>query len=396
VNVLYVQNNYPAASFVMTELYELNRRGHNVAVFANSRQEDIVHDEASELDVPVGHASSIGISEGLQSIPRFTRLTMSGDVEFPFGVLRSYRVTECLNFVKSLDFEIDHVHTHFPVKGNIHAIDVADELDVALTTTAHAFEIFSDGLTETTKRMCNSASRVLTISNYNQTYLRDVLNVTSPIDVVRASIRLEKFTPDDTQTAQNRLLTVGRLVPKKGHMYAIDAVSSLVEKYPDIKYHVIGGGNEEKGLRRRIESRGIESNVEFLGKVSDSRLKREFSEAAVFVLPSVIDETGDRDGIPVVLMEAMAMRIPCISTYVSGIPELITDSETGLLVPERDVNALADGIKSLIEHPEKRDSIGTSARSFLESNHRISVEANKLIQGFDSAAENHGCSDHLR
>jgi len=396
VNVLYVQNNYPAASFVMTELYELNRRGHNVAVFANSRQEDIVHDEASELDVPVGHASSIGISEGLQSIPRFTRLTMSGDVEFPFGVLRSYRVTECLNFVKSLDFEIDHVHTHFPVKGNIHAVDVADELDVALTTTAHAFEIFSDGLTETTKRMCNSASRVLTISNYNQTYLRDVLNVTSPIDVVRASIRLEKFTPDDTQTAQNRLLTVGRLVPKKGHMYAIDAVSNLVEKYPDIKYHVIGGGNEEKELRRRIESRGIESNVEFLGKVSDSRLKREFSEAAVFVLPSVIDETGDRDGIPVVLMEAMAMRIPCISTYVSGIPELITDSETGLLVPERDVNALADGIKSLIEHPEKRDSIGTSARSFLESNHRISVEANKLIQGFDSAAENHGCSDHSR
>jgi len=380
----------------MTELYELNRRGHNVAVFANSRQEDIVHDEASELDVPVGHASSIGISEGLQSIPRFTRLTMSGDVEFPFGVLRSYRVTECLNFVKSLDFEIDHVHTHFPVKGNIHAVDVADELDVALTTTAHAFEIFSDGLTETTKRMCNFASRVLTISNYNQTYLRDVLNVTSPIDVVRASIRLEKFTPDDTQTAQNRLLTVGRLVPKKGHMYAIDAVSSLVEKYPDIKYHVIGGGNEEKELRRRIESRGIESNVEFLGKVSDSRLKREFSEAAVFVLPSVIDETGDRDGIPVVLMEAMAMRIPCISTYVSGIPELITDSETGLLVPERDVNALADGIKSLIEHPEKRDSIGTSARSFLESNHRISVEANKLIQGFDSAAENHGCSDHSR
>jgi len=387
MNVLYVQNSYPAASFVMTELYELSRRGHNIAVFANDKQEDIVHDEAVELDIPVGHASSLGISEVLQSIPRFTRHITSKEIEFPFGVLRTHRATECLKFTKSLDFEIDHIHVHFPVKGNIHAVDVAEKMDVSLTSTAHAFEIFSDGLIGTTKKMCDSASRVLTISEYNRTYLRDVLNVVIPIDVVPASIRLEKFTPEDTQTVPNRLLTVGRLVRKKGHIYAIDAVSTLVEEHPDIEYHIIGGGNGEQAIRRRVESRGIESNVEFLGKVSDNRLKREYSEAAVFVLPCVVDESGDRDGIPVVLMEAMAMRTPCVSTYVSGIPELIADDETGLLVPERNAHALANAIESLIEYPEKRDTIGTSARSFLESNHRISVEADKLVQSFDSATE---------
>jgi colanic acid/amylovoran biosynthesis glycosyltransferase len=387
MNILYVQNSYPAASFVMNELYELDRRGHNVAVFANDKQEDIVHEEASELDIPVGHVSSLGISETLRSIPGFARRVTSGEVEFPFGVLRTHRAAKCIEFVESLDFEIDHIHVHFPVKGNIHAVDVAQELDVSLTTTAHAFEIFSDGLTGTTKEMCDSASRVLTISEYNRTYLRDVLNVASPIDVVPASIRLEKFSPGGTQTVPNRLLTVGRLVPKKGHIYAIDAVSTLVKEHPEIEYHIIGGGAEEQVLRRRVESRGIESNVEFLGKVSDRRLKREFSEAAVFVLPCVIDESGDRDGIPVVLMEAMAMQTPCISTYVSGIPELITDGETGLLVPERNANTLADAIESLFEHPERRESIGTSAQSFLESNHRISVEADKLIQSFDAATE---------
>jgi len=387
VNILYVQHGYPAASFVMNELYELDRRGHNMAVFANDKDEDIVHDEAAELDIPVAHASSLSISEALLSLPGFTQRITSGEVEFPFGVPRVHRATECTKFAKSLDFEIDHVHVHFPVKGNIHAVDVAEELEVSLTTTAHAFEIFSDGLTETTKEMCESASRVLTISEYNRSYLRDVLNVVSPIDVIRASIRLEKFSPDGTQTVPKRILTVGRLVPKKGHIYAIDAVSALVEKYPDIEYHIVGGGDEEEQLRRRIKNQGIESNVEFLGKVSDSRLKREFSEATVFVLPCVVNESGDRDGIPVVLMEAMAMGTPCVSTYLSGIPELITDGETGLLVPERDADALANAVETLIEHPEKPDTIGTSAQSFLESNHRISVEADKLVQSFDAATK---------
>jgi glycosyltransferase involved in cell wall biosynthesis len=386
LNVLYIQNSYPAASFLMTELHELDRRGHDVAVFANNEQEDIVHEAATTLDIPVGHVSSLDVSGALQSIPGFIRRLASGGVEFPFDVLRTHRAEECVEFVRSLDYEVEHIHVHFPVKGNIHAIDVAEELDVSLTVTAHAFEIFSDGLTETTREMCDSASRVLTISEYNRTYLKDVVDISNPVDVVPASVRLEKFTSDEDRTVPNRVLTVGRLVPKKGHIYAVDAISILSEEYPNIEYHIVGGGDGESEIRRRVERQGIDSNVRFLGKVSDSRLRREFSEAAAFVLPCVIDGTGNRDGIPVVLMEAMAMRTPCISTYVSGIPELITDDETGLLVPERDGDALADAIKSLLEDPGRRESLRASARSYLESNHRISVEADKLIRSFELAS----------
>lgn len=387
MNILCIQNGYPAASFVMTEIYELDRRGHNIAVFANNSQEGITHDEAAELDIPVGHASSPGVSDALGVLTGFTRQFTFGDGEIPFSLLRAHRTTECLDFLESVDFPIDHIHVHFPVKGNIHALDVAEQLDISITTTAHAFEIFSNGLTETTKRICQSATRVLTISEYNQTYLRDVLNITTPIDVVPASIRLEKFTPNNTQTVANRLLTVGRLVSKKGHIYAIDAISDIVEDYPNVEYHIIGAGTKEQDIRDRAKEQGVASNVSFLGKVSDDRLQQEFSEAAVFVLPCVINESGDRDGIPVVLMEAMAMETPCVSTYVSGIPELITDGDTGVLVPERDAGLLAKAIESLLEDQRRRDSIGASARSYLESNHRIAVEADKLIQSFASATE---------
>jgi glycosyltransferase involved in cell wall biosynthesis len=387
MNILYIQNSYPAASFVMTEICELRQRDHNVAVFANNKQEHIVHDEAAKLDIPVGHTSSLGVSESLGVLPRFTRRFISGDGEIPFGLLRAHRAKTCLEFLESVDFQIDHIHVHFPVNGNIHALDVAEQLDISITTTVHAFEIFSDELTETTKRICESATRVLTISNYNQRYLRDVLDITTHIDVVPASIRLEKFTPNDTQTVPNRLLTVGRLVPKKGHIYAIDALSDIVEHHPNVEYHIIGGGTKEQDIRDRAKEQGVASNVSFLGKVSDDRLQQEFSEAAVFILPCVITESGDRDGIPVVLMEAMAMETACVSTYVSGIPELITDGDTGVLVPERDAGSLAESIESLLEDQGMRESITASARSYLESNHRIAVEADKLIDNFKSASE---------
>jgi glycosyltransferase involved in cell wall biosynthesis len=388
VNVLYIQNSYPAASFVMTELYELDRRGHNVAVFANNEPDGIVHEEADGLDIPVGHASSFGPIEGVHSLPDFIgRTALERDVGFPFGLLRTHRAAECVSFTESLSFEIDRVHAHFPVKGNLHAIDVAEQLGVPMTTTAHAFGIFTDGLSETASKMFDAASRILVISEYNRTYLQDVYGVEKPIDLVPTMIRMDKFDPGDADPKPKRLLTVGRLVPKKGHIYAVDAVAKLAEDYPEIKYHIVGDGAEEDRLRSRISDRGVEENVELLGRVSDDRLRREFEEAAIFVLPCVIDETGDRDGIPVVLKEAMAMRTVCVSTYVSGIPELIEDGETGLLVPERDVASLHEAMDSLLNMPESRQLMSNSARKSIEASQRSPDETLDIVTSFMSTVD---------
>lgn len=383
MNILYVQNSYPAASFVMTELYELDRRGHNVAAFANTEPEGVVHDEASELDIPVCHASSIGPVKAVRSLPGLAgQVASERDIEVPFGILRAHRATECLSFVESLDFEVDLVHVHFPVRGNLHAIDVAESLDVPMTTTAHAFGIFTDGLSSTASKMFDAASRIMVISEYNRSYLREVYGVEKPIDLVPTGIRLEKFDPSVSDPIPKRLLTVGRLVPKKGHIYAINALADLVEEYPDIEYHIVGDGPKEECIQQRVSSVGIEENVNFLGRVSDDRLQREFEEASVFVLPCVIDKTGDRDGIPVVLKEAMAMRAVCISSYVSGIPELIEDGETGVLVPERDSRSLRNAIEIIMTSERDRELLTDAAMKYLTDNHNSSNVCDKLENTF--------------
>jgi glycosyltransferase involved in cell wall biosynthesis len=132
----------------------------------------------------------------------------------------------------------------------------------------------------------------------------------------------------------------------------------------------------------------IEDHVEFLGNVSDEQLKKELSEASVFVLPCVIAEDGDRDAMPVVLKEAMASETACVSTTVSAIPELITDGYDGLLVPEKEPDELASAIQELLENPERTKNIAENGRETVHDKFDISESVDTLTEVFESLQSN--------
>jgi len=170
-----------------------------------------------------------------------------------------------------------------------------------------------------------------------------------------------------------RIITVARLVEKKGVEYGIRAVAALVEKFPQITYEIAGDGPLRESLQALIEELGINNKIRLIGWRSNDEIKRLLRCAHILLAPSVTAENGDQEGIPVALMEAMAMGLPVISTFHSGIPELIDDGVSGYLVPERDVDTLALKIFTLIEYPDESTRMARAGRDKIKTKFDINT-----------------------
>lgn len=163
-----------------------------------------------------------------------------------------------------------------------------------------------------------------------------------------------------------KVLTLSRLVEKKGVAFAIEAVSRLLSKGERIDYTIAGDGVLREQLQQMIERLGIEGPVRLVGAKTHEEVNELLAQSHVLMAPSLTAGSGDQEGIPNVLKEAMASGLPVISTFHSGIPELVTDGVSGLLVPERDADALADALAYLIRHPERCREMGQAGRKEVE------------------------------
>lgn len=175
-----------------------------------------------------------------------------------------------------------------------------------------------------------------------------------------------------------KVLTIARLIEKKGVAFAIEAVSRLLSRGEKIEYSVIGEGILRENLQRLIGDVGIEQHIKLLGWKTHEEVKRLLDESHVLVAPSLTSEGGDQEGIPNAIKEAMASGLPVISTFHSGIPELVTDGVSGLLVPERDAVSLADSLAYLISHPEICKEMGQAGRRQVEQKFDTNFLSKKL------------------
>ena len=185
------------------------------------------------------------------------------------------------------------------------------------------------------------------------------------------------------------LISVCRLTEKKGIEFALRALGQLSISNPDIDwaYTIIGGGELLDELKQLAKDLDIADRVIFLGPRPHSEVKQRLREAHIFLLPSVTAQDGDVEGIPVSLMEAMAAGLTVLSTYHSGIPELIEDQKTGFLVPERDVEALAGKLLWIAEHPAECESIALAARRKIEADFNADVLNDQFAQIITRLAE---------
>ncbi len=181
------------------------------------------------------------------------------------------------------------------------------------------------------------------------------------------------------------ILSVGSLFEKKGQDYLIQAVALLIRRGLNLQCLIVGDGPRRPLLEDLTRRLGLSGAVVLAGPLPNDKVKSLCQRATVFALPSVTSRTEGTDGIPVSLMEAMASAKPCISTPIAGIPELLEDNVTGLLVPERDPLSLANGIQRLLSDVDLCRRLGENARRKVEAEFNLCSNIPKLAALFQSS-----------
>ena len=175
-----------------------------------------------------------------------------------------------------------------------------------------------------------------------------------------------------------RLLALGRFVEKKGFTYLIEACAEIRERLPGARCEIIGVGVLEDELRAQIDRLGLGDSVILPGPQPQGEVRAKLRQASVLAAPCVLASDGDRDGLPTVLLEAMAMGTPVVSTDVTGIPEVLEDGLTGLAVPQRDSSALAAACLRLLEDAGLRKNLSVNARQLIEDRFDIRQNSREL------------------
>ncbi len=272
---------------------------------------------------------------------------------------------------KKTDFDI--IICHFGPSGNL-AVALRDlgVLKGKIITVFHGFDM-NAYLKSKGKDIYNGLFRkgdaFLPISNFWRQKLIDLGCEESKITTRYMGVDVNMFNYNTTVPDQKniKILSVARLIEKKGIDYAIESIEILAGELPEISYKIIGDGPLKKALEEKVRHLKIVQNVQFLGSLSQDEIIPEIEQADFFLLPSVIAADGDMEGIPVGLMEAMAMGKIVISTRHSGIPELIQHGVTGFLAPERDSSSLARLIKEVLDlSKEQLELIKINARKHVE------------------------------
>lgn len=199
------------------------------------------------------------------------------------------------------------------------------------------------------------------------------------------SIDTERFLFQEREVDDGpvRLLTVARFVEKKGIEYALEAVSSL-DTDREVQYTIVGDGQRRDQIESKITDLGLTGVVDLRGWQPQSTVAELMAESHLFLLPSVTAKSGDKEGTPTVLLEAQSMGMPVVSTYHAGIPEIVEDGEAGILVPERDSQALIRALEELIAEPERWAELGKRGRSNIEETHSIEAVSNDLLELYRS------------
>jgi colanic acid/amylovoran biosynthesis glycosyltransferase len=210
------------------------------------------------------------------------------------------------------------------------------------------------------------------------------------ITVHRSGIDFNKFVLHKSNKSDDliRILSVGRLVEKKGFKYGIYAIKKLRNIHQNIKYDIIGDGPLRNELQHLIESLEMGEVINLLGDKHQQEVIETLNNSHILIAPSVTTYTGDQEGIPNVLKEAMAMNLPVISTNHSGIPELIKNGISGILVPERDIDALAEKLNYLINHPQIWSKMCRAARNHVVEDYDINKLNCQLIEIYEHVLKN--------
>ena len=287
--------------------------------------------------------------------------------------------------------KIQLVHAQFGPAG-IEILDIAKSLNIPLVVGFHGYDASKLLRLENYKKNLRKLfdyAKVIVVSDHMKNSLINIGAMEENIYVIRYGISTDFFSFNERKTIKDKLATdetliflqVSNFVEKKGHRYTLLAFKNYLEKYPNSKLILAGAGPLLNVLKNFCSELNISDKVEFLGLVDKNKVRELMSEADVFLHHSVTSREGDQEGIPNVIMEAMATGLIVISSNHSGIPELITNNVDGFLVNERDLEAYS---RTLLNLPSIQNNVGIKARAKILEYYDYKIESEKLNSVYEA------------
>ncbi len=399
MKIALIVGTFPTLSetFILNQITGLLDMGHDVEIFADfNSSEKKVHPDIGKynlmervhyFDMPQNkiirilkaicliiinfHKSPIKISKSLNI--------------FKYGkIALSLRLLYAL--IAFLDKKFDTIHCHFGPNGILGVYLKEMGIPGKYVTSFHGYDVNSYPKIEG-ENVYNDLFRSGDLFTANTNFTRQQAVKfgcdENKIVILPEGLRIERFKFSTIKIQPRepiKILTVGRLVEKKGHEYAIKAIPKVVKKHKNIKYMIAGDGTKRDTLESLVSELGIKDYVKFLGAVEEKEVLGLYQQAHIFVLPSITARNEDREGQALVLQEAQATGLPVISTLHNGIPEGVVNGKSGFLVPERDVDALAEKLEYLIEHPEIWSEMGRCGRDFVKEKYDVKKLNQQLVE----------------
>jgi glycosyltransferase involved in cell wall biosynthesis len=376
-----VLKGYPRISetFISNEIRLLEEEGLTVHIFSmREPRENFTHKSVQAITAKVTYLPS----EFWINLHRFLWPNLSAAILHTGGYAKSFLLA-CKRFRHNRNFmtfkhflqagylvhharnlNLAHLHAHFAHSPTSVAMFASTIRGVPFSFTAHAKDIYTSDRDQLAEKL-DMARFVVTCTRYNKAFLEELVQRRREVHCVYHGIDIELFSAhatNRTPTEPYTFLTVARLVEKKGIPDILNALALLARHGFPFRYVLIGSGDDKEAIRIRVRELGLEGHVEMPGTMAHEQVLEHFQRADCFVLGCKVAANGDRDGIPNVLAESMAIGVPVIGTRVSGIPELVDHEETGLLVDATRPEELAAALQRIVTDRELRHKIIPAAR----------------------------------
>ena len=275
---------------------------------------------------------------------------------------------------------LNHLHIHFPTAAASVGFIAHRIFPITYSMSVHGPDEFYGVAHQYLPQKILAADFICCISYFAQSQLMawSPPQVWPRFEVVRLGVDPTLFAPRPFKESPSsvEILCVGRLVPVKGQFILIQAVATLIAQGRSLRLRLIGDGPDRAILEAEVAKQNLTSHILFEGAINQDAILTFYQQADIFALVSFAE------GIPVVLMEAMMMEIPCISTHITGIPELIQHGEEGLLVPPSDLNSLIEAITRLIDDSSLRRKLGQAGRQKVLQHYELKRNTQQLADVF--------------
>jgi len=397
--IAYFINQYPKVShsFIRREILALERQGFDIFRIAlrgwdaevvdaedkleRERTQYVLQSGVLGLIAPVIQTLIRSPVKFLSSLKLAIRMGIRADRAWPYHLVYLAEACRMLSWTQAKD--IKHIHAHF----GTNSAEVVMLLKLlggpGYSFTVHGPEEFDKPEFIKLREKVSHAAFVVAISSFGRSQLFRWINYQdwNKVQVVHCGLE-PSFHENAVQpvTSAPRLVCVGRLSEQKGQLLLVDAVSKLLAKGIDIELVLAGDGEMRPEIEALIKQHSLESKVIITGWISSKQVREEILASRAMVQPSFAE------GLPVVIMEAMALRRPVLTTYVAGIPELVRPGENGWLFPAGDVDELVKVLEDFLSTPtEILEKMGQAAHQRVLERHSIDVEAAKLARLFAQA-----------